>query len=83
METINQNQSPQERRFILQSYPKHELAWKYFPGSEKHNATRSLRRWMKNCTGLDEKLKEAGDTAGQKIYSRRQVQIIVDFLGEP
>ena len=72
-----------ERAFQFRAYPKHELAWMYFPGVSKSSATRSLRRWITHCSDLNERLLNEGYDAKQRFFSRRQVELIVEYIGFP
>ena len=66
-------------------YTKFQIALQYFPHliDNPESASRSLRRWMNHCKGLNEALKDTGYSNQQQYFSDRQVQIIHDFLGEP
>ena len=69
--------------FKLQTYYKSELAMMYFPQSDKRNAVQNLKRWIRKCTQLTRELKVAGYMPTRKFYSRREVELIVKYLGEP
>lgn len=73
----------EDHPFHLHSYPKYELAWMYFPGVNKASATRSLRRWIMQCRDLNDRLIDAGYNAKQKIYTRQQVELIIEYIGLP
>lgn len=62
---------------------KGELAQQYFPGRDPHGATNRLREWINRCHGLHESLTAAGYTDHQRMLTARQVQLIVEYLGEP
>lgn len=68
--------------FVIRAYGLQELAQLYFPGNTPQSASAQLKKWMKNDQ-LYSKLLEAGYHSGQKILTPRQVEIIVDHLGEP
>lgn len=73
----------EEQPFQLHSYRKQELAMLYFPSQDKNGATRSLRRWIVQCPTLNERLIQEGYSIKHKFYSRREVELIVEFLGLP
>lgn len=60
-----------------------ELAMRYFPFVKPHSATNQLRRWIMHSPGLQSKLSACHYNTGQKILTPRQVQCIVEHLGEP
>lgn len=69
--------------FKLRMYTKGELAMLYFPTHSKLNASRNLHRWIMNCKGLMEELEKIGYTTTRRFYSKREVETIVSYLGEP
>lgn len=64
---------------------KFSLALQYFPDQidNSDSAIRRLMRWINNTRGLPEALAAAGYSRFQHSFSRRQVEIIVEYLGEP
>ncbi|WP_297900731.1 DUF4248 domain-containing protein [uncultured Parabacteroides sp.] len=62
---------------------KSDLAVLYFPELASHQACNRLRRWIVRCTELHDRLREAGYRSEQRIFTPRQVGLIVRFLGEP
>ena len=64
-------------------YTVKELALMYFPGSTPRSATTQLRRWVVRNEDLHEALRAAGYRSMQRIYTPRQVMILLYFLGEP
>ena len=72
-----------EEPFHLHAYRKNELAMLYFPDSSKESAGRNLRRWIKNCTELYQRLTESGFDKNRKFYLRREVELIIEYLGLP
>lgn len=64
-------------------YTVKELAMRYFPESTPRSATTQLRRWIVRNGNLVEALHEAGYRSMQRIYTPRQVMIILKYLGEP
>lgn len=64
-------------------YAKCELAQLYLPHIESRSATNRLMAWIKRNEPLMQKLQEAGYYPTQKYFSPRQVDLVIDFLGEP
>lgn len=62
---------------------KKELSMKYFPGSTPEAAARRLRRWIARIPELRRKLDEWNDTPAAHFYSRKHVELIARYLGEP
>ena len=69
--------------FHLHAYRKNELALMYFPDLCKQSAGKNLRRWIKNCTELYSELQAEGYDKNRKFYLRREVELIVHYLGLP
>jgi len=73
-----------ESQFKIRAYGYNELARLYFPFATPHSATVMLRRWILRNDNLLSKLRAIGDPVShQKTLTPRQVQTIVEFLGEP
>lgn len=67
--------------FHIKSYSRKELAQLYFPDSPTaKTACLNLRRWMQSKpeTAILQK-----ELANKKLFTRSQVQRIIDLLGEP
>ena len=62
---------------------KSALAASYFPELASHQACNRLRRWIIRCTELYDKLREMGYRPEQRIFTPRQVGLIIRYLGEP
>ena len=62
---------------------KSALAASYFPELASHQACNRLRRWIIRCTELYDKLRETGYHPEQRIFTPRQVGLIIHYLGEP
>ena len=62
---------------------KSALAASYFPELASHQACNRLRRWIIRCTELYDKLRETGYSPEQRIFTPRQVGLIIHYLGEP
>ncbi len=60
-----------------------ELAMRYCPYVKPHSATNQLRRWILHSPVLQLKLSACHYSPGQKVLTPRQVQCIVEHLGEP
>lgn len=69
--------------FEIKAYGKGELAQLYNPGMGARSALRTLSVWIKRNGVLDDKLRETGLVPYCKIYTPRQVKLIVEYLGEP
>ncbi len=73
----------EEQPFQLRMYRKQELAMMYFPDLSKEAAGRDLRRWISKCGDLCRRLQEIGYDKNRKFFLKREVRLIVEFLGEP
>ena len=80
---INSDYIDEGEPFQLRIYRKQELAMMYFPDSSKESAGRNLRRWIKRCTELSNKLDEIGYDKHRQFYLRNEVALIVKHLGLP
>ena len=69
--------------FKPRAYNKRDLAAMYFPDSAPRTAVNLLTRWVKRCPDLIEGLRRTGYHNDAKSYSRRQVELIIRYLGEP
>ena len=65
------------------SLTKSELAELYFPGSPRSSALRLLHKYITNAHGLLPALEQVGYTRASRRLTRRQVQLIFEYLGEP
>jgi hypothetical protein len=77
------NKDGPEKGFVLRSYGYGELALLYFPNSTKKSATTQLRRWIRRNGELQRTLNQMGFTERQRILTPRQVEVILQFVGEP
>lgn len=73
----------QEDRFVIRCYDKCELAKLYFPTLEEYAAVDKLRRWIRKCGPLMDEIQEADFRPKLKMYTGREVRLIVRHLGEP
>lgn len=69
--------------FKIQSYTKKELALLYFPGCLPHSAVNHLMTWIHRCQPLWSQLQEMGYCNRTKRFTPREVNAIVEHLGEP
>ena len=70
--------------FRIRPYSKRELARLYFPDTvNDESAVANLRNLIRRVIGLGEELKEAGYKPYDKIFTPKQVGILVRYLGEP
>ena len=64
-------------------YTKSELATMYFPIGSASNALRRLNRYIHHAHGLLPALLATGYRVNDRHFTRRQVQLIFEYLGEP
>ena len=70
--------------FIIRTYTKKELALMYFPeASSAKVAVNHLRAWIYRCKPLYKEMQEAHYVRNSKVFTPRQVRLIIDYLGEP
>lgn len=62
---------------------KQELACMYFPNATPANAVRMLNRYLYRAHGLMSELEQVGFRIKDRHFTRRQVQLIYEYLGEP
>lgn len=73
-----------ETTFKIRPYSKRELAKLYFPFTEnEETAVANLRMWMVRNGEVLVKLREAGYRNHCKIFTPRQVKILLETFGEP
>lgn len=81
------NQRKEENRteadFIIRSYTKAELAQLYCPGLAPVLALQKLYRWMRKNTALTQALSEVDYNKYRHSFLKREVRLIVYYLGEP
>ena len=83
LQLINQQGEP-VNPFEIRSYGKSELAMLYFPDAKtKKGAMNNLNYWINYCTELREKLRELNSPPHAHRYTRREVELIVEYLCEP
>ena len=69
--------------FKLQAYTKADLAQLYSPHSQEATALQNLYRWMKRNQPLMSELEAMGYNKYRHSFLKREVGIIVKYLGEP
>ena len=67
----------------LHSLTKSELAQLYFPGAPRSSALRLLHKYITSAHGLLPALERVGYQRASRRLTRRQVQLIFEYLGEP
>lgn len=73
-----------EPTFRLRPYSKRELAKLYFPFTKREeSAVKNLGNLIRRNPGLLKELAEACYRPRDKIFTSRQVRVIVSYLGEP
>ena len=60
-----------------------EFAQLYFPGHTPVVAYKRMWEWIRTSRGLKAKLEAAGWVKFQKLYTPKQVAVLIDHLGEP
>lgn len=71
-----------EADFIIRSYTKAELAQLYC-GTRPVLALQKLYRWMRKNTALTQALSEVNYNKYRHSFLKREVRLIVYYLGEP
>lgn len=69
--------------FRVREYGRMELARLYSPDITGDAAWRKLKKWIEICPGLIDSLKSLGYDSAQRTFTPRQVQTIINALGEP
>ena len=77
-------EGPAVKPFEIRSYGKSELAMLYFPDAQtKKGAMNNLNYWINYNAELREKLRELKSPPHAHRYTRREVELIVEYLCEP
>lgn len=75
---------PNRKPFEIRSYGKSELAMLYFPEAKtKKGAMSNLNYWINYNGELKEKLRALNSPPRAQRYTRREVELIVEYLCEP
>jgi hypothetical protein len=69
--------------FAIHSYTKKELALLYFPDSTPRVAVNHLMALIRRNDMLSDELLSTGYKTTNKVFTPRQVQAIVDWIGAP
>ena len=75
--------TPLNTPFNLRAYGRTELAQAYCPQLSPGAAWQKLSTWINLYPGLPERLKAIGYSPRQRVFTPRQVAMIVEALGEP
>ena len=67
----------------LRAYGKAELAQLYSPGASRASALRLLNKYIHTADGLLDALQRTGYTRGSRHFTRYQVRLIFEAIGEP
>ena len=83
LQLINQQGEP-VKPFEIRSYGKSELAMLYFPHAKtKKGAMNNLNYWIDYNGELRERLRALKSPPNAHRYTRREVELIVEYLCEP
>lgn len=69
--------------FRIKVYTKKELACLYLPDTTPRCAMRTFIRWIRKNDALHDALKALGCHARTRVFTPRQVQLIVQTFDEP
>ena len=69
--------------FKIRSYSKKELALRFFPDSTPRVAVNHLMALIRRNDMLSDELLSTGYKTTNKVFTPRQVQAIVDWIGAP
>ena len=72
-----------DERTAVRSYTKGELAMLYSPRAKSESAIRMLNRYLHRCYGLLDELYRLGYRASNRRFTRQQVAVVFNYLGEP
>jgi len=72
-----------KEHFPIRTYGYCELAQLYFPNVAKKSASVQLRRWIVINKKLTTELLDAGFKPGQRIFTPKQIVILINRIGEP
>lgn len=73
----------EEKKFIIRSYGKSELASFYMPDITPKSACSAMNKWIAKYPGLSDALASAGLDPKDRKYTPTQVRLIVEAIGEP
>ena len=69
--------------FTIRAYSKKELALRFFPDSTPRVAVNHLMALIRRNDMLSDELLSTGYKTTNKVFTPRQVQAIVDWIGAP
>lgn len=70
--------------FKVRAYGKSELAWLYFPtANSAHTAVNHLMAWVRRNPDLVNGLHKLGHRKSAKFFTPKEVDLIIEYLGEP
>ena len=70
--------------FKIRQYGKSEFAWLMFPKMrDPRSAQDKLLRWIKKDPRFYKRIIRMGNTKDDNIYTKAQIQLLVDKFGEP
>lgn len=69
--------------FVIRTYAKCELAHLYCPGLPIVSALKIFKSWIERHPTLEINLMETGYKRRNRYFSPKQVELILDCLGEP
>ena len=73
-----------KKEFEIRSYGKSELALLYFPNTKTtKGALNNLNFWINYNRELSQKLRELKSPPRAHHYTKREVELIVEYLCEP
>ncbi len=72
-----------EEPFRIKAYYKADLALLYNPELPLPSSMRKLRNWIQKNEDLYRQMYEGNEGKNDHCYTRRQVELIVSYLGEP
>ena len=71
------------KRFEIKDYNFGELAQMYFPDREYSTAVRRFREELQQTAGLSSALRNLSYKGKERVLTRSQVRVIVQYLGDP
>ncbi|MCK9159703.1 MAG: DUF4248 domain-containing protein [Bacteroidaceae bacterium] len=80
---MEKDRSVAEQPFIIRPYLKSELAGLYNPELSAVYALRKLRGWINHNDELREHFYTERESKKDVAFSKRQVRMLVEILGEP
>ncbi|MCD8041514.1 MAG: DUF4248 domain-containing protein [Tannerellaceae bacterium] len=69
--------------FVIKAYGLQELALLYFPSNTPGSAAGQLKKWLTVNKKLMAELEQADYYSGQRLFTPRQIAIIIEHLGPP